>query len=216
MNLSSKFSQNRRRTFHQLAEKIMTNHFHALRLNKTAEKSNVNEITLRLTERLSQPFKSNKASEQALVALKAIRMAHEELNANIDTAQQSSGGSKQFNSRLRLGQLCLASGMITLEQLKEAVQEQQNSERQLGEILLEKQFISQEELDGLLIGQELIAPDEEVTDSLALQLMALGLVAEDLMIIALLEQRFATGSIGDTLVRRGWIEEEILAALKID
>jgi hypothetical protein len=194
----------------------MTNHFHALRLNQTAEKSKVDQTTLRLTERLAQPFKSVKANEQALIALKAIRTAHEVITADNDIAEQSSGESRQFTSRLRLGQLCLASGMITLEQLKEAVQEQQNSERQLGEILLEKQFISQEELDGLLIGQELIAPDEQVTDSLALQLMALGLVAEDLMTIALLEQRFATGSIGDTLVRRGWIEEEILAALKID
>lgn len=194
----------------------MTNHFQALRLNQTAEKSNIDLATLRLTERFSQPFKSAKANEQAQAALAAIRRAHEELTSNSATAEQSSGGRVQFNSRLRLGQLCLATGMISLEQLKEAVQEQQNSDRQLGEILLEKQFISQEELDGLLIGQELIAPDEEVTDSLALQLIALGLVAEDLMIIALLEQRFATGSIGDTLVRRGWIEEEILAALKID
>lgn len=194
----------------------MTNLFYALKLNKAAEKSNVDQTTLRLTERLSQPFKSAKANEQALVALKAIRTAHEELASDNDIAQYSSGGSKQFNSRLRIGQLCLASGMISLEQLKEAVQEQQNSDRQLGEILLEKQFISQEELDGLLIGQELIAPDEEVTDTLALQLMALGLVTEDLMIIALMEQRFATGSVGDTLVRHGWIEADILAALKID
>ncbi|MDP3508931.1 MAG: hypothetical protein Q8T09_13170 [Candidatus Melainabacteria bacterium] len=194
----------------------MTNHFQALRLNQTAEKSNIDLATLRLTERFSQTFKSAKANEQAQAALAAIRRAHEELTSDSAIAEQSSGDRVQFNSRLRLGQLCLATGMISLEQLKEAVQEQQNSDRQLGEILLEKQFISQEELDGLLIGQELIAPDEEVTDSLALQLIALGLVTEDLMIIALLEQRFATGSIGDTLVRRGWIEEEILAALKID
>jgi hypothetical protein len=194
----------------------MTNHFHALKLDKTADASSIDEIALRLTERLSQPFNSNKATEQAHIALQAIRTAHEELSSNRNAHEHSSGGSNKFNSKLRLGQLCLASGMITIEQLKEAVQEQQNSERQLGEILLEKQFISQEELDGLLIGQELIAPDEEVSDALALQLMALGLVAEDLMIIALLEQRFATGGVGDTLVRRGWIEEDILAALKID
>ncbi len=194
----------------------MTNYFHALKLDKSADASSIDEITLRLTERLSQPFNSTKATEQASIALQAIRTAHEELSSNRNAPEHSSGGSNKFNSKLRLGQLCLASGMITLEQLKEAVQEQQNSDRQLGEILLEKQFISQEELDGLLIGQELIAPDEEVSDALALQLMALGLVAEDLMIIALLEQRFATGGVGDTLVRRGWIEEDILAALKID
>lgn len=194
----------------------MTNHFHALKLDKSADASSIDEITLRLTERLSQPFNSTKATEQAGIALQAIRHAHEELSSNRNAYEHSSSGSNKFNSKLRLGQLCLASGMITLEQLKEAVHEQQNSDRQLGEILLEKQFISQEELDGLLIGQELIAPDEEVSDALALQLMALGLVAEDLMIIALLEQRFASGGVGDTLVRRGWIEEDILAALKID
>ena len=194
----------------------MTNYFHALRLDPNVDSSTIDQTTLRLTERLSQAFKSTKAAEQALIALKGVRTAHEEITAAKNNNQQLQGGSKQFNSKLRLGQLCLASGMITLEQLKEAVQEQQKGDRQLGEILLDKQFISHEELDGLLIGQELIAPDEEVTDDLALQLMALGLVSEDLMIIALLEQRFATGGIGDALVRRGWIELDVLTALKID
>ena len=194
----------------------MTNHFHALRLDTTADTASIDAAALRLSERLSQPFQTAQATEQARLALKAIRTAHEELTSDKAFDQHSIDGSNKFNSRLRLGQLCLASGMITIEQLKEAVQEQQNSDRQLGEILQDKQFISQEELDGLLIGQQLIAPDEEVTDALALQLMALELVAEDLMIIALLEQRFFTGSIGDTLVRRGWIEKDILAALKID
>lgn len=194
----------------------MSNHFHALKLKPTDSASTIDQTTLRLTEQLSQQFKSTRANEQAQIALKGVRLAYEELSSDNDTKPAAISGSKQFNSRLRLGQLCLASGMITREQLQEAVQEQQRGDRQLGEILLEKQFISQEELDGLLIGQELIAPDEEVSDALALQLMALGLVAEDLMIIALIEQRFATGSIGDTLVRHGWIEADILAALKID
>ncbi|CAN5409197.1 hypothetical protein BH11CYA1_BH11CYA1_35360 [soil metagenome] len=194
----------------------MTNYFHALRLDAKANSSALDQSTLLLTERLSQPFKTAKATEQALIALRAVRLAHEAIADAKQNNKDIALGSKQFNSKLRLGQLCLASGMITLEQLKEAVQEQQKGDRQLGEILLDKQFISQEELDGLLIGQELIAPDEVVSDDLALQLMALGLVAEDLMIIALLEQRFATGSIGDTLIRRGWIEAEVLEALKID
>ncbi len=189
----------------------MGNHLSALALPTSASAAEVDATALRLIAKLSQEFKSTRANQQAAIAATAIRRAYEEYSHFADKTLSSEKTS--FHSRLRLGQFCLAAGMITLEQLEEAVKEQLRSDRQLGEIFLDKQFISQEELDGLLIGQDLIAPEEEVSDLLALQLMAIGLVSEDLMMIALLEQRFAFSSVGDVLIRRGWIEPEIIQAL---
>ncbi len=189
----------------------MGNHLSALALPTSASAAEVDATALRLIANLSQEFKSIRANEQAEIAAASIRRAYEEYSHSADNNLVAE--KTLFHSRLRLGQLCLAAGMITLEQLEEAVKEQLRSDRQLGEIFLEKQFISQEELDGLLIGQDLIAPEEEVSDLLALQLMAIGLVSEDLMMIALLEQRFAFSSVGEVLIRRKWIEPEIIQAL---
>jgi len=100
-----------------------------------------------------------------------------------------------------------------MDQLKEAMDEQAETGQALGEILMEKQIISQEELDGLLLGQDLIDGVEEITDPFALRLIALGLVSEEAMIIALLENRFSTESITATLKRRGWLEQEIIDLL---
>jgi hypothetical protein len=52
----------------------------------------------------------------------------------------------------RLGQLCVTSGIITVEQLAEAVDNQIQSGMALGEVLQDMQFITQHELDGLLMG----------------------------------------------------------------
>ncbi len=190
----------------------MGNHLSTFGLADSASTSEVDAAALSLITSLSQEFSNAKAAEQAKVAATAIRLAYEQYCDGADN--NALGEQSLFHSRLRLGQLCLAAGMISLEQLEEAVKEQLRSDTQLGEILLAKQFISQEELDGLLIGQDLIAPEEKVSDPLALQLMALGLVSDDLMMIALLEQRFAFSSVGEVLIRRGWIEAEIIQALK--
>lgn len=182
-------------------------------LPSTATESDLDAQVLRLIANLSKEFRSARASDQAKVAASVLRLAYEDRAATQQDRQSAFDDNQTFNSRLRIGQVCLASGMISLEQLEEAVKEQLRSDRQLGEILLDKQFISQEELDGLLIAQDLISPDEIVTDLLALQLMALGLVSPDLIMIALIEQRVSLYSVGDVLVRHGWIEQEIIEAL---
>jgi len=195
----------------------MTNQNSIFGLPGSASRTEVEQRVLELTASLSRQFMSARASEQAKLASTALRLAYEQLVVPVSNRQEATDIKNDyqscFSSRLRLGQVCLASGMITLEQLEEAVKEQLRSDKQLGEILLQKQFISQEELDGLLIAQDLIAPEEEVTDALALQLMALGLVSADLMMIALIEQRIALSSVGEVLLRHGWIEPEILQAL---
>jgi hypothetical protein len=190
---------------------LMSNYFHCLGLNETADQEAVDRSALRLMAALSRAFESARAGEAASLAKDGVRRAHEELSANL--TKYKNAPTRLTPARMRLGQICLASGMVTLDQLRGAIKEQTSSQRQLGEILLDRQYISQEELDGLLIGQDLIAPDEEITEPLALQLIALNLVAEELIIVALLEQKFGAESLGEQLIRRGWVEKEIIDAL---
>lgn len=122
-------------------------------------------------------------------------------------------GEKQGESRPRLGQLCVASGMITMEQLKEAVDMQHKMDLPLGEVLQAKQFISQAELDGLLLGQEMIDVPSAVTDPLGLRLVSLGLVSEDMVLIAQMEKRTQGRTMDDLLVRHGWVDPDVMSAL---
>ncbi|MCA9802378.1 MAG: hypothetical protein KC777_10345 [Cyanobacteria bacterium HKST-UBA02] len=116
-------------------------------------------------------------------------------------------------TRPRLGQLCVASGMISMNQLEEAVEAQIATGLPLGEILEEKRFISGVELEGLLLGQDLIDIQASCTDPLGQRLVALGIASEDMILIAQMEARAQDAGIGDVLTRRGWIEGEIISAL---
>jgi hypothetical protein len=167
----------------------------------------------RLKLALEGDFHGNmRAKEQATRALATVNLAYNQVISN-KTITTSSENREKFGARLRIGQLCLASGMISLNQLKEAMDEQAETGQQLGEIFRDKQIISQEELDGLLLGQDLIDSPDAITDPFAIRLIALGLVSEEAMIIALLENRFSSESIAATLKRRGWLEQEIIELL---
>jgi hypothetical protein len=154
----------------------------------------------------------SRSLEQADRALDACKSAYDAITSG-STEKVNTSIGEGLSARLRLGQLCLASHMISLEQLQEAVAEQAGSDKQLGEILQDKNFISQEELDGLLIGQELIVGDEEVKDPQAQRLLAMGLISEELAVLGLLETRLTGESFTEVLNRREWLSKEVCAAI---
>jgi len=53
----------------------------------------------------------------------------------------------------RIGELCLRKGLLTEDQLREAVREKERSRRLFGAILIEKDFLKKEQLDGVLAEQ---------------------------------------------------------------
>ena len=113
----------------------------------------------------------------------------------------------------RLGQLCVTSGIITVEQLAEAVDSQVQSGMALGEVLQDMQFITQHELDGLLLGQQMIDTPSGVTDPIALRLVSLGLITEDMALIAQMESKSTGLAIKEVMSRHGWVEASILNAV---
>lgn len=116
-------------------------------------------------------------------------------------------------SQPKLGQLCVASGMITLDDLQEAIKRQEQIDLPIGQILQQQKLISQAELDGLLIGQQLIRLPLDSPYSIGHRLLALGLVTEDMVRIALIERRTFDRELADILVEHGWLDRTILAIL---
>ena len=113
----------------------------------------------------------------------------------------------------KLGQLCVAAGIITLEELERAIESQTSLDLPLGQILQEKQLISQAELDGLLLGQQLISLPADLPHKVGQRLMAIGLVTEDMVRIALIEQRTFNKPLEELLIAHGWLDPEILKTL---
>ena len=116
----------------------------------------------------------------------------------------------------RLGQICVASGLISMEQLSEAVEEQITSGIPLGEVLQDKQFLSPIQLEGLLLGQEMIDVPSQCTDPDGRRLIALDIVTEDMVLIAQMEQKSLNQPLVSLLERRGWVNERLTHALEMD
>ncbi len=115
----------------------------------------------------------------------------------------------------RLGQLCVMTGIISMEQLGEAVNIQRQTGAPLGEILEDKNFLSRSQLEGLLMGQDLYDLEDYSRDPFCRQLVALDLISEDMAFIAQMDEKANGQPKGDSLVGRGWLEPEIFRLLTL-
>lgn len=113
-----------------------------------------------------------------------------------------------------LGHICVAGGIITLDDLLEAIDKQSDIDLPLGQILQEKQLLSQTELDGLLMGQRLFGAPNRPLDPITQRLLALGLVSKDMVKIVLIDQRTSYGTtLPELLVKRGWVAQRVFEVL---
>lgn len=187
-----------------------------LGLPQNSSKDDVNSVYKRLMGNLAEKNfpPGSQASGQAAQCRWAIEQAYSNLSKPEEAdEEQAAPVDPEAQSRPRLGQMCVASGMITMEQLQEAVEAQIKEGLPLGEMLQSLHFISQAELDGLLLGQQMIDVPSACVDPVGLRLILLGLVSEDMVFVTQMEQKALGDSIGDLLVRRGWVDRQVLAAL---
>lgn len=195
--------------------------FSVLGLQENASTPEVEAAFKKLTNELNSPAikAGTPAHEQAQKCLVAIENAHNTLTnpdlraLYIEQRSEYLKGEKRGDTRPRLGQLCVASGMISMDQLREAVQEQIKTGMPLGEVLQDKRFISAAELDGLLLGQEMIDVPSAVTEPMAVRLISLGLLTEDMGLIAQMEHRAQAMPISDIVIRHDWVDPQILKVL---
>jgi hypothetical protein len=113
-----------------------------------------------------------------------------------------------------LGHICVAGGIITLDDLNDAISKQGDIDLPLGQILQEKALLSQTELDGLLMGQRLFGAPARPLDPITKRLLALNAVTKDMVKIVLIDQRTNfVSSVPELLLKRGWINPKILQIL---
>lgn len=113
-----------------------------------------------------------------------------------------------------LGHVCVAAGIISLDELIEAIIKQTDIDLPLGQILQERRLLSQTELDGMLMGQKLYGAPNRLLEPLTKRLLALGMVSLDMVKIVLIDQRTSNGSLAELMAKRGWISPIMLEALK--
>ncbi len=194
--------------------------FSILGLPKGSSEATIDATCKRLTANLGAAHfaENSKASEQAEICRRKIELAYKEFcsdrSASLHDYDPSDGLDSQSNSRPRLGQLCVASGMISIDQLEEAVEAQISDKLPLGEILQAKKFISQAELDALLLGQQMIDVPNVESDLSTHRLVLLGIATEDMILVMQMEQKTLGSSIRELLVKHHWAELSVLDAVE--
>lgn len=115
----------------------------------------------------------------------------------------------------KLGQILIAAGKINLRQLHDAIAEQELEHRPLGEILIEKKLLTEEELGAFLASQNAITLAADSPYLLGLRLIGLRVVPEDMVGIVLIEYCNNHVPIGEALIRRGWLSPALLDAITL-
>lgn len=200
----------------------MINHYLVLGIEPDANDLDIEKAFVRLRQSLTgQDFeRESKHWSQAKACLNAFENAY----AILSNSEKREDFDKAFKSQAealvegsqkpRLGQLCVASGILTVEQLERCVEDQLETGLPLGEVMENNGLISGAELEGILLGQDLIDLEDISSLPLARRILALDLVSEDMLLIAHMETKAQGVSLVKALVRRDWISEQLMEILK--
>ncbi|HEY9789453.1 MAG TPA: hypothetical protein V6D22_03575 [Candidatus Obscuribacterales bacterium] len=197
--------------------------FLVLGIGESASEVQIDEAFRYLSKNLNPAnFEAESAcAKQATACMSRIVPSYQALRdpnqRDLARAESIAENSKMFNAedfKPFLGHICVAAGIITIDDLNEAVAKQADIDLPLGQILQERRLLSQTELEGLLMGQRLYGAPARPLDQLSQRLISLNAVSRDMIKIAMIDQRTNfMSTIPDLLVKRGWLSEEILRVL---
>jgi type IV pilus assembly protein PilB len=108
--------------------------------------------------------------------------------------------------RKKLGEILIAQGMITNEQLVEALQVHKRTGVSLGTVLVKLSYITEDELTGVLGAQIQLDQKKRIGEVLIDQ----GLITEEQLTAGLEEQKKTKLQLGKCLIKLGYISEEKL------
>lgn len=201
----------------------MANLFLILGLDESASTEHIDEAFKYLNQKLHPTLfpSGSPAEKQAMLCWQRVVPSYQALK---EPAKRERARDIALAERAKLfepndfkpflGHICVAAGIITLDDLKEAIEKQADIDLPLGQILQEKQLLSQTELDGLLMGQRLFGAPNRPLDQLTMRLLEMGVITKDMVKIVLIDQRTAYGTtLPQLLVKRGWLDERILRVI---
>ncbi len=162
-------------------------------------------------EKLKHKLENASSSSSSSVASQVLLRITDAMRSLPSFQQNVDSQNETFRIiKPRLGQLCVMTHMISIDQLSEAVDAQRETGEPLGEILEDKNFISHSQLEGLLMGQNLYDLDDYTRDPFYRQLVALDLITEDMAFIAQIDEKVSGQAKGQCLISRGWLDPEIM------
>lgn len=159
-------------------------------------------------ERLSQAYESLQDPQ--------IRKAYESWPHRPEMKAEAAGAlpaGEEAYCRPKLGQLLVASGLITLEELDAALEIQKHTHHShipLGELLVAASYLTEQQLDYYLRMQTLMTLPADHPQRWGQRLVELGLVTEDQLKVALIEQKTTGSTLRQALINRGWLTSEVL------
>ncbi len=175
-----------------------------------ADSASSDEIKMKF-EKLKHKLENASSSSSSSVASQVLLRITDAMRSLPSFQQNVDSQNETFRIiKPRLGQLCVMTHMISIDQLSEAVDAQRETGEPLGEILEDKNFISHSQLEGLLMGQNLYDLDDYTRDPFYSQLVALDLITEDMAFIAQIDEKVSGQAKGECLVSRGWLDPEIM------
>jgi hypothetical protein len=115
--------------------------------------------------------------------------------------------------RPKIGQMLVASGLLTLQELDAVLEIQRNTKTEhipLGELMVAAGYITQAQLDYYLRMQKLFKLPSDHPERWGQRLIELGLVTEDQLKVALIEQQTTGCTLREALICRGYLTPEML------
>ena len=202
----------------------LINQFLVLGLDESASDVAIGEAFHYLSKNLNPTnFPSGSSAEcQAQQCMSRIVPAYKQL---IDDAGRERARQEVIYERSKpldpdemkpfLGHICVAAGIINIEDLIDAISTQGDIDLPLGQILQEKALLSQTELDGLLMGQRLFGSPGRQLDSMTRRLLNLNAVSRDMVKIVMIDQRTNfVSSLPQLLIKRGWLSDTVYRVLE--
>lgn len=115
--------------------------------------------------------------------------------------------------RPKLGQLLVAAGILTLEELDAVLEIQRNTHHThipIGQLLVGAGYLTPEQLNYYLRVQQLTRLPSDHPQRWGQRLIELGLVSEDQLKVALIEQQTTGCTLRQALINRDWLTPELL------
>lgn len=197
----------------------MVNHFLVLGIPDHAGEVEVQEAVGGLNESLRVERFAGNTKVQAEQCLRKVAEAQLALSTAEGRASHREfvrdAGDTVTPEHLKcfIGHLCVAAGIISYQDLLDAISKQTDIDLPLGQILQERRLLSQTELEGMLMGQKLYGVPHRPLDYNTKRFLELGLVSLDMVKIAVIDQRTSMSSIDELLLKRGFLDPAMIAAL---
>lgn len=116
-----------------------------------------------------------------------------------------------LNTTPKLGQILVASDCLSLGELIAVLKLQNEApDQRFGELLVSEGYITVEELDYFLQMQRIIELPPDHPERWGQRLVELGLISQDQLKVALIEQRRNGSTLRTAIINRGWLTADVL------